>query len=205
MEVTLYLPYYDYNDGAFDVDSNYYDEEEYIKAVSNEYNKNKDVVFNSVMDAKNGSGSLLMGTDGQTYKFGAQNQQSEDKVAYSSCNGTLYDDKGNDETVDGIITHFAKQKPFLEMIEFDMDSSEEEFETEVSLWMKEHNGINQYKDFKGEEWTWVNEPKRNLKMHFKNNANEDIYAILENCKIMDILEDGTLIVFIEKIRLIDNI
>jgi len=205
MEVTLYLPYYDYNDGAFDVDNNYYDEEEYIKAVSNEYNKNKDVVFNSVMDAKNGSGSLLMGTDGQTYKFGAQSQQSEDKVAYSSCNGTLYDDKGNDETVDGIITHFAKQKPFLEMIEFDMDSSEEEFETEVSLWMKEHNGINQYKDFKGEEWTWVNEPKRNLKMHFKNNANEDIYAILENCKIMDILEDGTLIVFIEKIRLIDNI
>jgi hypothetical protein len=205
MEVTLYLPYYDYNDGAFDVDSNYYDEEEYIKAVSNEYNKNKDVVFNSVMDAKNGSGSLLMGTDGQTYKFGAQSQQSEDKVAYSSCNGTLYDDKGNDETVDGIITHFAKQKPFLEMIEFDMDSSEEEFETEVSLWMKEHNGINQYKDFKGEEWTWVNEPKRNLKMHFKNNADEDIYAILENCKIMDILEDGTLIVFIEKIRLIDNI
>jgi hypothetical protein len=205
MEVTLYLPYYDYNDGAFDVDTNYYDEEEYIKEVSNEYNKNKDVVFNSVMDAKNGSGSLLMGTDGQTYKFGAQSQQSEDKVAYSSCNGTLYDDKGNDETVDGIITHFAKQKPFLEMIEFDMDSSEEEFETEVSLWMKEHNGINQYKDFKGEEWTWVNEPKRNLKMHFKNNANEDIYAILENCKIMDILEDGTLIVFIEKIRLIDNI
>ena len=205
MEVTLYLPYYDYNDGAFDVDNNYYDEEEYIKAVSNEYNKNKDVVFNSIMDAKNGSGSLLMGTDGQTYKFGAQSQQSEDKVAYSSCNGTLYDEKGNDETVDGIITHFAKQKPFLEMIEFDMDSSEEEFETEVSLWMKEHNGINQYKDFKGEEWTWVNEPKRNLKMHFKNNANEDIYAILENCKIMDILEDGTLIVFIEKIRLIDNI
>ena len=205
MEVTLYLPYYDYNDGAFDVDNNYYDEEEYIKAVSNEYNKNKDVVFNSIMDAKNGSGSLLMGTDGQTYKNGAQSQQSEDKVAYSSCNGTLYDEKGNDETVDGIITHFAKQKPFLEMIEFDMDSSEEEFETEVSLWMKEHNGINQYKDFKGEEWTWVNEPKRNLKMHFKNNANEDIYAILENCKIMDILEDGTLIVFIEKIRLIDNI
>lgn len=205
MEVTLYLPYYDYNDGAFDVDNNYYDEEEYIKAVSNEYNKNKDVVFNSIMDAKNGSGSLLMGTDGQTYKFGAQSQQSEDKVAYSSCNGTLYDEKGNDETVDGIIAHFAKQKPFLEMIEFDMDSSEEEFETEVSLWMKEHNGINQYKDFKGEEWTWVNEPKRNLKMHFKNNADEDIYAILENCKIMDILEDGTLIVFIEKIRLIDNI
>ena len=28
MEVTLYLPYYDYNDGAFDVNNDYYDEDE---------------------------------------------------------------------------------------------------------------------------------------------------------------------------------
>ena len=42
MEVTLYMPYYDYNDGAFDVNNNYYDENEYIEAVSKEYNKNKD-------------------------------------------------------------------------------------------------------------------------------------------------------------------
>ena len=46
MEVTLYMPYYDYNDGAFDVNNNYYDENEYIEAVSKEYNKNKDIVYN---------------------------------------------------------------------------------------------------------------------------------------------------------------
>lgn len=205
MEVTLYMPYYDYNDGAFDVNNDYYDSDEYIKAMSDEYNMNKDVVYNSILDAKNGSGTLFQGTDGQTYKFGANMAQKDEKIAYSSCNGVLYDGNGNDESVDGLIDHFAKQESFVEMIEFDMDTSEEEFETEIALWKKEHNNINEYKDYKGEEWAWVNEPKRNVKMHFKNNANEDLYSMLENCKIMDILDDGTLILFIEKIRLIDNI
>lgn len=205
MEVKLYMPYYDYNDGAFDVNDDYYDKDEYIKKVSEEYNRNKDVVFNSMLDAKNGTGSLLMGSDGQTYKFGSNTSTKEEKVAYSSCESILYDGNGNDETVDGLITHFAKQESFVEMLEFDMDTSEEEFETEISLWKREHNNINKYKDYKGEEWAWINEPKRNIKMHFKNNANEDLYSILENCKIMDILDDGTLIVLIEKIKLIDEI
>ena len=67
------------------------------------------------------------------------------------------------------------------------------------------DAINKYKDYKGEEWVWVKEPKRNVKMHFVNKAGEDIYAILENCKIMDIVDDNSMIVFIEKLRLTDNI
>ena len=205
MEVTLYMPYYDYNDGAFDVNNNYYDENEYIEAVSKEYNKNKDIVYNSMVDYNNGSGSLVQGTDGQTYKFGQKTFQKEDKVSYSSCKGVVYDENGNDDTVDSLITHFVDQKPFIEMFEFDDNTSEEEFIAEVSLWVKEHNAINKYKDYKGEEWAWVKEPKRNVKMHFVNKAGEDIYAILENCKIMDIVDDNSMIVFIEKLRLTDNI
>lgn len=205
MEVTLYMPYYDYNDSSFDVDSNYYNENEYIEAVSNEYNKNKDIVYNSVLDAKNGAGTLIQGGDGQTYKFGVNESQKEEKIAYSSCKCIVYDENGNDDTVDSLITHFVKQKPFIEMVEFDDTTSEEEFIAEVSLWVKEHNAINKYKDFKGEEWAWIKEPKRNIKMHFVNNAGEDLYAILENCKIMDIVDDNSMIIFIEKLRLIDNI
>jgi hypothetical protein len=126
-------------------------------------------------------------------------------VAYSSCDGIVYDENGNDDTVDNLITHFVDQKPFIEMLEFDDNTSEEEFIAEVSLWVKEHNAINKYKDYKGEEWAWVKEPKRNVKMHFVNKAGEDIYAILENCKIMDIVDDNSMIVFIEKLRLIDEI
>ena len=205
MEVTLYLPYYDYNDGAFDVNNDYYDEDEYINAVSSEYNKNKDIIYNSVRDAKNGVGSLLQGGDGQTYKFGQKTSQSEDKVAYSKCNGTLYDIGGSKDTVDGFIEKFAAQKQFLEIVEFDLDTVEEEFETEISLWVKEHNNINSYVDKLGEDWVLAKEPKRNIKLHFKNNANQDVFAVLEDCKIMDIIEDNSFILFVERITLIDKI
>ena len=205
MEVTLYLPYYDYNDSAFDADSNYYSEEEYIKAMSKEYKKNKDIVYNSMIDYNNGSGSLVQGIDGQTYKFGAKTPQNEEKVAYSASDGELYDENGESDTVDNLITHFVDMKPFVEMMEFDDSSCEEEFITEVSLWFREHNSINKYKDFKGEEWTWVNEPKRNIKIKFKNKANEILHGVLENCKIMDIVDGKTAIVLVERFRLIDSL
>ena len=203
MKVELYLPYYDYNDNAFDVSNNYYDnEEDYINAMSSEYNKNKDIVYNSML---NGSIGAYNGTDGQTYKFGEKTPQNEEKVAYSKCNGVLYDDSGNLENVDNLIDRFVQQKSFIEMVEFDDSSSEEEFVSEISLWVKEHNAINQYREFKGDEWTWVNEPKRNVKIKFLLYVDEDIYAIWENCKIMDIIEGNSIILFIEKMRLIDYI
>ena len=205
MEVTFYLPYYDYNDGAFDVDNNYYNEEEYAKAMSEEYNKNKDIVYNSMMDFKNGSRGLFEGTDGKVYKFGQKTSQNEEKVAYSSCNGKLYDVGGQEETVDGLIEKFAKQKQFLEIVSFDMDTSEEEFESELSLWVREHNKINKYGEKLGEDWVLAKEPKRNLKLQFKNNANEDVCAVFVDCRIMDVASDGTFVLFIEKMTLIDKI
>jgi hypothetical protein len=205
MEVTLYLPYYDYNDGAFDVSGDYYNENDYVNAISDEYNKNKDVVFNSMLDYNNGSGSLVQGTDGQTYKFGQKTSQNEDKVAYSSCNATLYDEEGEDDTVDGLITKFAKQESFIEMVEFDLDSVEEEFESEMNMWSREHTKINSYLGKVGEAWVASKEPKRNLKMHLKNNAGEDVYALLENCKIMDNSERDNWILYVERISLIDKI
>ena len=42
-------------------------------------------------------------------------------------------------------------------------------------------------------------------MHFKNNADEDIYAILVNCRIMDIFDNGSMVLFVEKITLVDGI
>ena len=206
MTVTLYLPYYDYNDGAFDVTDDYYTNgQEYIDAVSREYNRSKDVVFNSILDARNGSGGLVQGMDGQTYRFGQKTSQNEDKVAYSPCNGTLYNDAGEEETVDSLIEKFARGKSFIEMIEFDLDSADEEFEMERSLWENEHININSYRDKAGEAWVVKNEPKRNLKVHFKNKANEDVYALFENCKIMDNSDRGTLILYVERLSLIDGI
>lgn len=205
MKVNFFLPYYDYNDGAFDVSNDYYSNDEYSKMVAEEYEKNKDVVYNSMMDVKNGQGSLVKGMDGQTYKFGQKTSQSEDKVAYSSCEGELLDVNGGDETIDGFISKFAAQKQFLEIVEFDLDTSEEEFETELSLWIREHKTINKYGEKLGDDWVLAKEPKRNLKLHFKNNANEDIYAILVDCRIMEVINNTSFVLFVEKIRLVDEI
>lgn len=204
MEVTLYLPYYDYNDGNFDVSNDYYSEDEYSNAMSKNFNESKDIVYNSVLAAKNGTGSLVQGSDGHTYKFGQKTSQSEDKVAFSKCEGILSDISGEEDTVDSIISKFASQKQFLEIIDFDLDTSEEEFETELSLWTREHNSINKYKDQLGDDWVLAKEPKRNLKVHFKNKANQDTYAIFEDCRIMDIMDKTSFVLFVEKISLVDN-
>ena len=204
MKVTLFLPYYDYNDGNFDVSNDYYSEDEYSNAISKNFNESKDIVYNSVLAAKNGTGSLVQGSDGHTYKFGQKTSRSEDKVAFSKCEGILSDISGEEDTVDSIIPKFASQKQFLEIIDFDLDTSEEEFETELSLWTREHNSINKYKDQLGEDWVLAKEPKRNLKIHFKNKANQDTYAIFEDCRIMDIMDKTSFVLFVEKISLVDN-
>jgi len=205
MEVTLYLPYYDYNDDAFNASDEYYGDGEYTNAIADEFNRSKDVVYNSMVNAKNGQGSLVSGMDGHTYKFGQKTSQSEDKVSYSSCKATLYDEDGEDDTVDGVITKFAKQTPFMEMVEFNLDTVEEEFEGEMNVWSREHNKINSYRQKAGDEWVASKEPKRNVKMHFKNKAGEDIYAVLEDCKIMDNSERDNWILYVNRISLIDKL
>ena len=127
MKVTLYLPYYDYNDGEFDADESYYGEGEYTNAVYDDYMRNKDIVENTMYQYKNGSRDVFTGSDGKTYKFGANSQQKDDKVAYSSCEASLYNEDGEDESVDGLIQKFATQGDFVEMLELDMDTSEEDF------------------------------------------------------------------------------
>ena len=203
MEAHIYLPYEAYDDSFFDVGDGYYaNANDYINAVSEEYNRNKDAVFESMVGLKNGSPGALIGSDGQMYKFGEKTSQSEEKVAYTECFGVLYNADGNMETVDNIITHFAKQEMFMEMISLDLDRAEEEFETELSLWVGEYNSINKYLLQKGEEWVLANEPKRTLRMRFLNNANEELFAELRDCRILDVVDNGTYIIHINKIVLI---
>lgn len=205
MEAVIYMPYYDYNDDAFDTDDEYYSDADYIDAVKQSYEATKDIVFESMLSHNRGDTNALIGADGQAYKFGQKTSQDEDKVAYSPCSCTLYNDEGNADDVDGIIDRFAKQKSFVETVLLDADSMEEEFNTELLVWLKEHDGINQYKALRGEEWAWRNEPKRSLKLRFKNKADEELFAVLHDCKIMDKINDGMYVLFVNNITLVDKI
>lgn len=199
MNVTFYIPYYDYNDDVFTMDNSYYNDNEYTEALLSEYESTKDTVYRAMSDPTTHNNYI----DSRTYKFGKKVPKKENKVRYSECGGRLLDMEGNDESVDNLITHFAQQEMFINHIILNFDKSEEEFETEIKMWNKAHNEINEYKSY-GEDWVLQHEPKRNIRIQFKNNANEDIYAELVNCKIIEQSKVNEYIVLIAKINLIDK-
>lgn len=199
MNVTFYIPFYNYNDDAFSMDDGYYNDNEYTKALVSEYEKTKDTVYKAMSDPTAHNTYI----DSRTYKFGKKIPKKEKKLSYSECKGKLLDMDGNEETVDNIISHFAQEEMFINHLILNFDTSEEEFETEIKMWNKAHNEINEYIS-KGEDWVLQHEPKRNIRICFKNNSNEDIYAELVNCKIIEQSKINEYIILIEKIILIDK-
>lgn len=207
MKVTLYLPYYDYNDGDFDVSNDYYkSNEDYFNAMQQNVQQTRGAVIDSMSNYMNG-GSMrdYQTSDGQTYRFGQQTSQNEDKVAYAQCEATLYNEEGKDEKVDEFIEDYVSNDVQLYILNLDLDSSEEDFEQEINLWTTEHNNIQKYSEIKGDDWILDNEPKRNIKLKFINNANEEKFAELVNCKIMEKQGMNIYVVLAEEIKLIDKI
>ncbi len=205
MNAKIYLPYINYGDDLFSMNNDYYsDSNSYIDAMTDDYNRNKDIVTNSVLDMMEGHGNLYSGTDGNTYSFGQSTQQAEEKYSYAKCDCTIFNEEGEDESVDSIISNMVRQQPVVYMVELDRDTSEEEFEEELRAWSNDHNGINQYKVFKGEEWGWMNEPVRNLKVSFQNKKGDTIYMMLNGCRILDIVDGTSYILYIDKMEMFNN-
>lgn len=200
MNATLYMPYFGYNDN-FDAEGTYKSEDDYIKAMQESYDSTKDAIF-SVMSE--GSIKNYSGIDGNTYTFG-QKMSKADKISYAPCTVTMYDEDGKPDNVDNLITHFAKQELFIDTFILDMSTISEDFQSELSIWINEHNSINKNGEKFGGEWCWTHEPVRQLKLEFKNLANETIYAKLINCKIADCNDKDRILMYIEKIDLIDSI
>jgi hypothetical protein len=148
-----------------------------------------------------GSGRLYSGVDGNTYAFGQKTPQKEEKYSYAKCDCTVFNEDGEDESVDSMISRLVSQQPTVYMFELDRDTSEEEFEEELRMWVNDHNGINQYKSFKGEEWAWANEPVRNMKVSFKNKRNETVNIMLIDCRILDIVGNSSYILYIERMEM----
>lgn len=200
MKATLYMPYFGYN-GDFDAEGTYKSENDYVKAMEDAYKQTKDVISSYMSE---GPIKNYTGLDGQAYTFGKQ-ETKKDKISYAPCEVTLYDEDGNPDNVDNLITHFAKQEMFIDTVILDMTNIDEDFQSEFSIWVNEHESINKNGAKFGGEWCWIHEPMRELRLSFKNKADETIYAKLINCKIGDIPRKNQILLFIENIELIDNI
>ena len=81
---------------------------------------------------------------------------------------------------------------------------DDDFIGEITMWVREHNSVGKYASINGNEWAWKTEPKRDMKMTFINKSGEKLYASLEGCKIMDIVGSNSMIIYINRLRLIDK-
>lgn len=207
MKVTLSLPYYDYNDGDFDVNNDYYkSNEDYFNAIEKNVQQTRETIIEGMSNYVNGGPiTEFQGLNGQTYKFDAKTAQNEEKVAYAQCEAVIYDEEGKAKTVDGFIDDYVSKDIQLYVFRLDLDSCDEEFEQEVNLWVNEHNNIQKFIKGKGEDWVFENEPKRTIRVKFMNNANEEKFAELINCKIMENQRMDIYVVLVEEIKLIDKL
>lgn len=206
MNITVYLPYYEYNDNDFEVDKDYYkSNDEYFNAIrENIQSTRNDVIQGMNNYMNNGSVKAYKDEYGQTYRYANKERESEDKVVYSKCEALIYDSNGKEETVDNFISDYVSKEMQLYVFKFNLDTADEEFEQEVNLWNTEHNKIQKYNE-RDEDWVFENEPIRNIKIKFTNNANEEKYAELVNCKLMEKQSLNIYVVLVEEIKLIDKI
>lgn len=200
MNVTLYLEMENYEDGDFDISNDYYkSDEEFFDAMDRENKRYSNVAYDAVSELGNLSNRNVA-------KFVNQNKGGKNATTNNyKSEAIILNENGEDETVDNLIANCVSQDVVVNIIRFNRDNMDEEFEEDFNFWIDEHNNINQYKDKLGEDKVWENEPTRNFKIEFKNNANETKYAMYVNCKVLEQEGNDEYAILAEKIILLDNL
>ena len=200
MTVTLYLKLEGFDDGDFDIRNDYYkSDDEFFDAMDAENKKFSNVAYDAISNFGNN-------INNKTAKLNFSKAQSKNaKENNYRSEALLFDENGNDETVDNIISNALSQDVVINIIKFNRDSMDEEFEEDYNFWINDHEKLNQYKDKLGEEKVWKNEPTRTFYVEFLNKANETKYVRFENCKILKKGDEDEYAVLSEKISLIENI
>ena len=198
MNVTLYIELEGYDDGDFHVSNDYYkSDEEFFDIMDKDVKKYSSAVYNAMSrDGFNNSSAKFGNLYKTTKNAKANNYKSE---------AIILDETGKDETVDNLIANCVSQDVVVNIIRFNRDKMDEEFEEDFNFWIDDHNNINQYKDQLGEDKVWENEPTRNLKVEFINNAGETKYAMYVNCKVLEQEGNDEYAILAEKIILLDEI
>lgn len=198
MKCTFFLPYFNYNDSEFDVDNNYYSSnEEYFEVMQNEIKKTSKVVDSAMNSLRNGRSIVS-----NNYNKNSNYNQSKNEIAYSKCEGELFCENGEEETIDGIFDSVFKSDVALYIIKFDIDNAEEEFESALKQWVDEHNNILKYADGMGDDWVFEHEPKMRMIIEVTNHAGENKRIQMNNCKILEKSNISTYVIIADNLELI---
>lgn len=200
MNVTLYIKLEGFDDGDFDMRNDYYkSDDEFFDAMDKENKKFSNVAYDAISNLGNISNK-------KAAKFGnLSNSAKNAKENNYKSEALLFDENGNDETVDNLITNCFSQDVVINIVKFNRESMDEEFEEDYNFWIDEHNNINSYKNKLSDDKIWENEPTRTFYVEFLNKANETKYARFENCKILDKGDDDEYAILAEKITLVEKL
>ena len=198
MNVTLYIEYQN-NDLSFETDK-VYDNDEYAKALNESYNQTKDAVFESMY-----KGDLKASNkDFNTFNiFNNKVAQTAEKQYYTTCQADLLDENMQDETEMGLVNKFESNDGFVNYIILNFDTSEEDFETEFKMWVKETKKIDSLNT--NDDWKFNNLPQKDVRIKFKSVNGIDGFALLQNCKIIDYSNNAKYALLVERISFIKNI
>lgn len=202
MNVTLYIKLEGFNDGDFDVSNDYYkSDEEFFDAMDRENKKYSNITKDALWHINNKKRNV-------TASFGklSTSTKNAEENNYKS-EALLLDETGKDETVDNLIANCISQDVVVNIIKFNRDNMDEEFEEDYNFWVDEHEKLNdpKYKDALGEDKIWENEPIRTFYVEFLNKANETKYVRFENCKLLEKENEDEYAILAEKITLIDSL
>lgn len=191
MKAILSIPYTGPTDDAsFQVNDDYYKDNEYIDALHAEYSRSADAVaqlFDEDKDMKHKQEK----TDNIQNKNTATNA---DHLQYVTCSAVLLDENMKDETIDGIIAKYVRQQPFAEIFKVNMDAASSDFIYEWQLWNMEHVKLHALVNDCGEDWVLCHEPLRDLKISFANHASETITMDMYSCRIIGKIDSETYVI-----------
>ena len=203
MEIKLYLETENGDDLNFDVDNSYYGNGDYISALNSSYETSKNDVSNFCLNAKR---DHLRQENIDIKTFGGFNtrvSENASKVAYTTCVAKILNEEMRDETIDGLITHNLDGDMFLEFMEFDYDTMDEDFDSDLKMWVRTFQKIEAM--VVDDEWKIQNYPKRTFKFSYKDSYGGEGYGEFINCKVIGTVGKSMYCVLIEKINFLKEL
>ena len=203
MNIKLYLEDENGDNLNFDVDDSYYGNGDYLSALNSSYETSKNDVSNFCLSAKR---DHLRQENIDVKTFGGfDNRVLENarKATYATCDIHIVNENMEDEDIDGLIKHNLDGDMFLEFMEFDYDSMDEDFDSDLKMWVNTWKKIDSL--MVDEEWKIQNYPKRTFKFSYTDLYGGERYGEFVNCKIIGIVGENNYCVLIEKINFLKEL
>lgn len=187
------MPYVDYDsDGFFDYNDEEYSKN-YISLLYSEYNKYKDTIDDITRKSLNGKVSML----GSRYNSNNIKKEFKTNYKYYEIETDLFDINEDSNIIDYLIENFQQQTMFPLLLKFNNLYNNQDFESELKLWITNTVKINKSKNIDEVEKFKIL-PSKDLKIITDRNSK----AILEECKILDIFSIDEIAITVNKIKFI---